>query len=186
MAMRPPRLLECLSEELVLALDGASSDVRQMVEALVSENAVARLLGLDAVGDVVLRHGELQPRTVEALPFLLGLATSPRYPLASALLGRLAGVLAAVDDPPRSASGEPPADPVARRAHALFEAHAGKLLRVARSSRDPESCRVAARMVSHFPRLDAEILPVFVALLSGARDADGRAPLLEGLARVRH
>jgi len=41
-------------------------------------------------------------------------------------------------------------------------------------------------MVSHFPRLDAEILPVFVALLSGARDADGRAPLLEGLARVRH
>ena len=184
-AVQAPRLLECLDDEAIAALGSAPLDVRRTIEQLVSDHPVARVLGLDAVSDAVLRQGTLRDTAAAGAPFLLALATSPHYPHASPLLARLEALLSAIDDLPRSAAGSAPDDPIARDVHAAFVRFLPPLLRVARRSRDPEACRAAARIASHFPRADADTVPLLIALLSGARDEPSRAPLLAALERVR-
>lgn len=183
--MAAPHLLACLDDETLAALGGAPTDVRRVIEQLVSDHAVARMLGLDAVSDVMLRQGALPDATAAAAPFLLALATSPRYPHASPLLARLEVLLAAIDDPPRSAATIPPEDRVARAVYGTFVRFVRPLLRVARRSRDPEACRTAARIASHFPSADADSAPLLIALLSGVRDQPSRAPLVAALERTR-
>lgn len=180
-----PAFLECLGEKMILQLAVVRPEVRRMVEHLVSKNAVARTLGLDGIFDLVLNHDVLLAPAPEALPFLLTLATSPRYPHASAVLTRLGLVIDAIDDPPRSLAGRLSAEPLAVSTWQVFEDHLSGLLRVARSSRDPEASRAAVHMISHFPSADAELEPVLFALLSGARDEQDRARLLYALARVQ-
>lgn len=180
-----PAFLECLGDGLILELATVRPEVRRMVEHLVSKNAVARTLGLDGIFDLVLNHDVLLAPAPEALPFLLALATSPRYPHASAVLTRLGLVIDAIDDPPRSLAGRASAEPLALSTWRVFEAHLSGLLRVARSSRDPEASRAAVHMVSHFPSADAQLEPILFALLSGARDEQDRARLLYALARVQ-
>lgn len=185
-AMRTPQLLDCLDDETLAALGTAPLDVRRTIEQLVSDHAVARVLGLDAVSDALLRGDHTARDTAAAaVPFLLTLATSPRYPHASPLLARLESLLDAIDEPPRSAAASAPSDPIARVVYAAFARALPLLLRVARRSRDPEACRAAARIASHFPSADADSVPLLVALLSGVRDEPARAALLAALDRVR-
>jgi hypothetical protein len=180
-----PRLLGCLDDGAIAALAAAPLGVRRAIEQLVSDHPVARVLGLDAVSDVLLREGALRHTAAAAVPFLLALATSPRYPHASPLLARLEALLAAIDDPPRSAATRAPDDPIARAVYEGFVRSLTPLLRVARRSRDPEACRAAARIASHFPSADADSVPLLIALLSGVRDERSRAPLAAALERAR-
>ncbi len=179
--MGATRYVDLLDEELLLRLAAVSPDVRRMVEYLVSGNAVARTLGLDGISDCVLRNGELAPRAAEAIPFLLALAVSPRYPHASAVLVRLAAVLDTLGGPRPSGVPASDADAVVGAIEACLPA----LLRVARTSTDPEACRAAASVVSHFPSAGEALEPILFALLTGARDAQERARLLYRLARVQ-
>ena len=187
----PPRpaLVDLLGDELLLRLETVSPAVRQAVEHLVSNNAMARVLGLDAAFDGVLRQDGLHESATEVLPFLFALALSPRYPSASAILTRLAAVLATLDDPPgtlaRAGADEHAHGPLRTQVWSAYRERLPRLLNVARSSRDPESCRAAARMASHFPEADDQLVPILYALLSGARDEDARAPLLSALERAR-
>jgi hypothetical protein len=178
-----------LGDELTLRLLTLRPDVRAMIEKLLSKHLAARMAGLDEVYDHVLRRGALHETAPEALPHLLALATSPRYPDASALLVRLVRVISVVDDPPRAMADafepERATSPHAAEVFRIFERHVSALLRVARTSTDPEASRAAARIVLHFPTADAELEPLLLALVTGARDADGRAKILYALARVQ-
>lgn len=165
--------LDCLDDETLLRLETSSPATRRTVEYLVSGNAAARLLGLAAVQELA-EGGQAEA----ILPFAFALGTSARYPHASGLLTRLGSLLDAVDDPPRSsATGGP-----GRRIWKVFDGQVRRLLRTAWTSKDPESTRAIARMLLHFARADAELVPLFLALLSGAQDHEQRAPLLYGLA----
>ncbi|MFW5926197.1 MAG: hypothetical protein ACOCV4_08510 [Myxococcota bacterium] len=182
--------LHCLSDALVLELTRAPPDVRRMVEHLISSHAAARLMGVGAIQAQILRGATLAPTAPRALPFLFALAGAPGYPHASAVLTRLGQLLSTLDDPPRSlASAEDggafPEAPLLRDVWQAFEARVPMLLRVARSSRDPEAARAAGQMAGHFPSADPELVPLLVALLSGTRDPQQRAPLLHRLAHAQ-
>lgn len=176
-----------MSDTLLLKLEQARPSVRRMVEYLVSSNATARLLGLDAIGGHLLQRGAPAAAAPDALPFLLALGTDPRYPHAAAVLTRVAVALDSLDHPPRATAGERAAlgaDPATAGAWRLLEANLPALLRVAGRSRDPEAARAAARIAFHFPAADRELTPMLIALMSGVRDAPGRAALLYALASV--
>jgi hypothetical protein len=163
---------EHLLDDLGPDLDSAPPNVRSAVDELVASSAARRLEGLGEVRDLAT--------SPEALPYLFALATDRRYPEASALLVRLSAALAAVDSPPRA---RPSAE--ARAMVDAYAQHGAALMRVARTSRDPESARAAARILGHLPNHDDELTPLLLALLSGAADALERAPLLYFLARIQ-
>lgn len=161
-----------------------------MVEHLISGHAAARLMGVEAIQAQILRGGALVPTAPRALPFLFALAGTPAYPHASAVLTRLGQVLSTLDDPPRSlasAGGPDPLQggPLLQEVWQAFQARVPLLLRVARTSRDPEAARAAGHMAGHFPAADSELVPLLVSLLSGARDPQQRAPLLYRLAHAQ-
>jgi hypothetical protein len=153
-------------------LEDAPPNVRSTVGKLVASSAARRLEGLGEARDLAT--------SPEALPFLFALATDRRYPQASALLVRLSAALAGVDSPPRSRSSSE-----AEKVLQAYARHGAALMRVARTSRDPESARAAARILGHLPAYDEELAPLLLALLSGAADAVERAPLLYFLARIQ-
>lgn len=184
-----PAFVDLLGDELLLRLETVSPGVRQAVEHLVSNNAVARVLGLDAAFDHVLRQDRLQDGAPEVLPFLFALALSPRYRHASSILTRLGAVLATLDDPPGSLARATAEDrertPLRARVWEAYRERLPRLLNVARSSRDPESCRAAALTAAHFPEAADQLVPILYALLSGARDEEARASLRAALERAR-
>lgn len=166
--------LYCLDDATLLRLEAAPPAARRAVEYLVSGNAAARLLGLASVQELATtRHAEV------ILPFAFALGASPTYPHASGLLTRLGALLTTIDDPPRSGAES------GHRIWRAFDAEVRRLLRTAWTSKDPESTRAIARMLIHFPRADADVVPLLLALLSGAKDPDQRAPLLFGLAHAQ-
>lgn len=171
----------------MVELDQVDGRVRRAVEHLVSSHAAARLLGLDAARELLLpRSGRVNDASEQVLPFLFALAESPGYPHAAGVLRRLWEALAALDDPPRSRTRGPAANgPASDGVFSALQRRAPRLLRVARTSRDPEAARTAALMAAHFPHVDAELLPLLVALVSGAPDPQQRAPLLYRLAAAQ-
>ncbi len=166
--MKKKSFAHCLGD---LPLAEASPAIRTTLERLVSSKASERLEGLGEVGSLA--------EEVEALPYLVALARHRDYPQASAVLVRLSATLARIDSPPRL--GGAPAQPLVE----ALSKEGASLLRVARTSRDPESARAAARILGHLPAYDAELAPLFLALLGGAADATERAPLLYFLTRIQ-
>lgn len=175
---------DALGEALARRLALASAPVCGLVEALTSERAATRLAALDRVHGALLDEGEVTADAPELLAYLVRLGTSPRYPEASAVLVRLTGLLAAIDAPPRSLAGAGGTE-ARRRAYDVVGAHLDALLRVVRSSSNPEASRIAACLCARFPAADAEVAPLLIALLSGARDANERGRLLYALTRVQ-
>ncbi len=166
-----------LDPDLASGLPAASAGTQKLVVLLSSADATERMRGLDAVYSYVLDGGVLTVDAAEALPHLFALATGKGYPASSALLRRLLTVLTTIDDPPRTL----PAGPV----HEAFVAALPSLLRVARRGRDPEAARAAALMAARFDQVDREVAPLLLAMVSGAGDAQGRAPFLYALARTQ-
>jgi len=147
-------------------------EARRALEKLVSKSATERLAGLGRVAELVFDDA--------ARPRLFALAAARDYAPSSALLVRLSAALADVDMPPRSRPND-----AARALADAYAPHCSALIRVARTSKDPESARAAARIVAHFPERDGELEPLLLALVSGAADAVERAPLLYFLARIQ-
>lgn len=166
-----------LDPDLASGLPAASAGTQKLVVLLSSGDATERMRGLDAVYSYVLEGGALTAQAAEALPHLFALATGKGYPASSALLRRLLTVLATADDPPRTLGEGAVRD--------AFVAALPSLLRVARGGRDPEAARSAALMAARFPQVDREVAPLALAMVSGAGDAQGRAPLLYALGRVQ-
>jgi hypothetical protein len=175
---------ECLRAEQLRDLPKAPAPVARLVGQLVAPKAATRLAGLDGVQGALLDDGGVTEHGPALLPYLISLATAPRYPEAAALLVRLTGLMAALDEPPRSlaqgAGGAPE-----RAIHDRLAERLPELLRVVRSSTSPEAARIAACLCARFPRADAELEPLLIALASGTSDADERARLLYALARVQ-
>lgn len=163
----------------------AHEDVRQNVEYLISRNPVGRMLGLDGLSELVLQGRQPGPRAPDALPYLFALARCPRFPQASAVLRRLAIVMDELDHPPRSLCTRGAPDARTAQVVEAFEGQLSPLLRIARTSRDPESSRAAAHIVSRFPSVDGHLEPILLALLSGARDLAPRARLLHALTCIQ-
>ncbi len=166
-----------LDPELASGLPRASVATQKLVVLLSSADATERMRGLDAIYSYVLRKGALTADAAEALPHLFALATGRSYPASSALLRRLLTVLATADAPPRSLGDGP--------VRSAFVAALPALLRVARRGRDPEAARAAALIAARFDEADREVAPLSLAMLSGAEDAQDRAPFLYALVRTQ-
>lgn len=185
---RPVRTKEGLSrllgESLERRLALAPPAVRKTILLLVAADAPSRMAGLDSVLARLLPNGVLAADAVEAIPFLVALATAPSYPASSALLLRLTHLLTAIDDPPRSLAGARGTEQ-SRRAYDAVEVERARLADLAQRSRDPQAARLAACLLARFPRADGEAEPLLIALLSGTADPEQRAPLLYALTRVQ-
>lgn len=175
---------ELLGRGLADRLPLASAEIRALIERLLAPGAASRVAGLDAVLGRLLPDGEIAADAHELLPFVVPLATAPRYPESARLLVRLASFLGAIDDPPRRLAGAG-GTMSARRAYDVLGAHLPALLRVAGASRDPEASRIAATLCARFPDADDRVTPALVALLSGTADPDERARLLYALVRIQ-
>lgn len=166
--------------ELLARARTESPRVAATLEQLLADDARSRTRALDEVA-TLLQRDALDEAALEALPYLLALATSAGYREGSALLARLFALLASIDDPPRSG----PADARASALVEAFRACAPRVLRHAHRASDPEAARIAACMCGRFPELDREVEPLLIALASGARDGEARARLLYALARIQ-
>lgn len=177
-------LSRLLGAGLERRLELAPPAVKKTVLLLVAADAPSRMAGLDSVLARLLPNGVLADDAVEALPFLLALATAPAYPASSALLLRLTHLLSAIDDPPRSLAGARGTEK-SRHAYDAIEAERARLVDLAQRSTDPQAARLAASLLARFPRADKEAEPLLIALLSGTADPEQRAPLLYALTRVQ-
>ncbi len=173
-----------LPPSLLAQLPLASPAVQDALARVASDDAAERVTGLDALHATIWRGDRLAEGADEATPFVLAVATAPRWSAATAVLLRLARVLAAVDDPPRSLAGAA-GTLASRRFYDRVEVEAPRLVRLASTSRDPARARLAACVVARYPARDAEVEPILIALLSGADDEDERARLLYALTRVQ-
>jgi hypothetical protein len=177
-------LSHLLGESLERRLALTPPKVRRTIALLVASDAPSRMAGLDSVLARLLPNGALADDAVEALPFLLALATAPSHPASSALLLRLTHLLSAIDDPPRSLAGARGSE-ASRRAYDAIEVERARLAGLAQRSKDPQAARLAACLLARFPRADVEAEPLLIALLSGTADPEQRAPLLYALTRVQ-
>jgi hypothetical protein len=174
-----------LGVKLAERLLDAPAAVQELVVYLLSPSARERLRGLDLVSDRAFSGSAVTSTVPDALPFLFSLCAARGYPDASAVLLRIAAIAFAIDDPPRSASGAVIAHEPSASAWRALEEALPAILRLARVSRDPEAARTAACIAARFPRADADVEPLLLALLSGAPTPDERARLLYALARIQ-
>lgn len=151
------------------------------VIGLADPAAAHRLAALDTVLAHLLSGDRVVPHAKRALPYVLTLATTRRYPQAAALLTRVSHVCAAAQFPPRT--GMPPTTEAADALETVAEA-LPRLLDRARGG-GPAVSRIASTLVARFPERDAELLPALLAQLSGVSDPEERAPLCYALARIQ-
>lgn len=169
---------------LLARLPLAPAPVRAAVERIADERAAERMTGLDALGRALWQGGRLTEHAAEGVPYAIALSCAPKLGVATAILLRLARIVAAIDEPPRSLSGASGTERQ-REVYDRIEADVPRLLRLASTGRDPARARLAACLAARFPAHDAQVEPLLVALLSGADDEDERARLLYALTRIQ-
>ncbi|MFK7986125.1 MAG: hypothetical protein AB8I08_08840 [Sandaracinaceae bacterium] len=170
-----------LPDAWLKSLLAESEGLSSTVIGLADPAAAHRLAALDTVLAHLLSGDRVLPDAKCALPYVLTLATTRRYPQAAALLTRVSHVCAAAQSPPRS--GAPPSEHAAAALDAVREA-LPRLLDRARGG-GPAVSRIASTLVARFPERDAELTPALLAQLSGVADAEERAPLCYALSRIQ-